>query len=130
MKGLGFIHKSIEWRSNRRHIVCWDAILEAKFPDFDGQMGVKVVSFSGGGALLHSEQLTVGNRHLLISDIKPELKLKISLPERVLKLMTRIAWYNVLNEEGTFQIGVSFTNFEEESNLSVRELIKIMEADK
>ncbi|MBW2557580.1 MAG: PilZ domain-containing protein [Deltaproteobacteria bacterium] len=128
MKNLGFLYKSKERRLNKRHEVSWDAILEARFPDSHGEIEVKVVVFSVGGALLHSELFTVNNRHLFITGTKPELKLKISLPERVLELRVEIAWYNVLNGKSIFETGVSFINFKEEANISTDELLKIIEA--
>ena len=130
MKVLEFIYKGKERRLSKRRVVCWDALLEVRFPDFHDQIQVKVVNFCIGGAFLHSEQLTVDNRHLVVSDIKPELKLKISLPETVLELTTKIVWYKVLSEKSIFEIGVSFTNFKKESNISVAELINIIEATK
>ena len=130
MKVLGFLYKGKERRRNKRRAVCWDALLEVRFPDFHDQLEVKVVNFSAEGALLHSEKITVDNRHLFITETKPELKLKISLPETVLELRTRIAWYNVLNEKSIFEIGVSFVDFKKESNISIDELMKIMAAGK
>jgi len=64
---------------------------------------------------------------LVITEIRPELTLKLSLPEAVLELTTTIEWYEVLNEDGTFEIGVIFTNFKGESNTSVAEVIRLME---
>lgn len=130
IKPLEFLYKGKERRLNKRHAVSWDARLEATFPDSHGQIEVKVLSFSIGGALLHSEQFTVNNQHLFITNIRPDLKLKISLPERVLELRVEIAWYNVLNGKGIFEIGVSFVDFKNEANISVDELMKIIEADK
>jgi hypothetical protein len=130
VKGLGIVYKGKERRLSKRRVVSWDALLEVRFPDFHDQIQVKVVTFSVGGALLHSEQITVENRHLVVSDIKPELKLKISLPETVLELMTKIMWYKVLSEKSIFEIGVSFINFKKESNISIDELRKIIEASK
>jgi hypothetical protein len=111
MKVLEFVYKGKERRLAKRDAVSWDALLEVRFPDFNDHIKVKVVTFSAGGALLHSEKITVENRHLIVSDIKPVLKLKISLPETVLELMTKIVWYKVLSEKSIFEIGVSFTNF-------------------
>ena len=119
--------KGKERRLNKRHVVCWDAILEVNFSDFQAQIQVKVVSFSIGGALLHSEQLSVDNRHLIISDIKPELKLKVFLPETVLESRIEIQWYNILPGKNIFEIGVNFINFMEETHISVDELMKIIE---
>ncbi|MBW2561203.1 MAG: PilZ domain-containing protein [Deltaproteobacteria bacterium] len=130
MKVLGFLYKGRERRLAKRHTVRWDAFLEVRFPDFHDQIPVEVVNFSAGGALLHSEQLTVDNRHLVIAETKPELTLKISLPERVLELTSRIEWYEVLDEKSIFEIGTSFVDFKNEANISVDELIKIMGADK
>lgn len=127
MKDLSFIYKGKERRLGKRYTVCWDAILDVQFPDSHDQIEVQVVNFSAGGALLHSKRLTVDNRHLVITEIRPELTLKLSLPEAVLELTTTIEWYEVLNEDGTFEIGVIFTNFKGESNTSVAEVIRLME---
>ena len=124
------VYKDKERGTSKRSVVCLDALLEVCFSDFHDQIDVKVVNFSVGGALLHSEELTVNNRHLVVSDIKPELKLKISLPETVLELTTKIVWYNVLSGESIFEIGVSFMNFKKEANISFDELMKIMETSK
>ncbi|MBE9547217.1 MAG: PilZ domain-containing protein [Proteobacteria bacterium] len=121
--------KGKERRLNKRHVVCWDALLEVRFPDFQDQIQVKVVNFSIGGALLHSEQLSVDNRHLVVSDIKPELKLKIFLPETILESRAEIEWYNV-REKNAFEIGIKFINFIEETRISVDELMKIIEGSK
>ncbi len=66
MKALNFIYETIERRRCKRVDVFWDALLEAKFSDFCGQIDVKVMSFSSQGALLHSERLTVKNQHLFL----------------------------------------------------------------
>ena len=124
------VYKGKERGMSNRSVVCWDALLEVSFPDFHDQIDVKVVNFSVGGALLHSEELTVNNRHLVVADIKPELKLKISLPDTALELTTKIVWYNVLSKESIFEIGVSFINFKKEANISIDELMKIMKASK
>ena len=121
--------KGKERRLNKRHVICWDALLEVRFPDFQDQIQVKIVNFSIGGALLHSEQLSVDNRHLVVSDIKPELKLKIFLPETVLESRAEIEWYKVC-EKNAFEIGIKFINFIEETRISVDELLKIIEGSK
>jgi len=126
MKGLGFFYKGKERRQGKRHAVQWDALLDVRFPDFHEQIPVKVVNLSAGGALLHSKQLTVDNRHLIITETKPELTLKISPPERTLELTARIEWYEVLDGRSTFEIGVSFVDYKNEANISVDELIKTM----
>ena len=95
IQDLGLVFKGKERRSGKRYDVRWDAILDVRFPDFHGQIDVTVANFSAGGALLHSQQLTVDTHHLVISDTKPELTLRIPLPERTLDLTTTIAWYNV-----------------------------------
>lgn len=128
MKTLGFLYKGRERRQGKRYPVRWDALLEVRFPDFHDQIEVEVVNFSAGGALLHSKQLTVDNRHLIITETKPELTLKISLPERGLELTALIEWYEVLDGRSTFEIGVSFVDFKNEANISVDELIKTMGA--
>jgi len=128
MKVLGFLYKGRERRQGKRHPVQWDALLEVRFPDFHDQIPVEVVNFSAGGALLHSEQLTVDNRHLVITETKPELTLKISLPERILELTTRIAWYEVVDGRSIFEIGTSFVDFKNEANISVDALVKTLGA--
>ncbi|MBN2398596.1 MAG: hypothetical protein JXI32_09465, partial [Deltaproteobacteria bacterium] len=81
MKDLSFVHKGKGRRGGKRYVVRWNAILDVRFPDFHDQIDVTVVNFSAGGALLHSKRLTARNQHLVITDTRPELKLKISLPE-------------------------------------------------
>jgi hypothetical protein len=127
MKGLEFLYKGKEQRLFKRRAVSWDALLEAKFPDCHGQIDVKIVNFSAGGALLQSEHIEVGNRHLVVTETKPDLTLKISLPEMILKVTAKIAWSKVLSDRRLFEIGVHFMDFNKESSLSVDELIKIME---
>ena len=126
IQDLGLIFKGKERRSGKRYDVRWDAVLDVRFPDFHGQLDVTIANFSAGGALLHSQELSVGTHHLVVSDTKPELTLQISLPERSVKLTTTIAWYNVSNKNGIFEIGVNFLHFKEESNMTVDELVKSM----
>ena len=128
MKGLEFLYKGKEQRLFKRRAVSWDALLEAKFPDCHGQIDVKIVNFSAGGALLQSEHIEVGNRHLVVTETKPDLTLKISLPEMMLKVTAKIAWYKVLSDRRLFEIGLHFIDFNKESSVSVDELTKIMEA--
>lgn len=128
MISLKSLYTGKERRLSKRHVVSWDAILEVTFPDSHGQIAVKVVNFSIGGALLHSEQFTVNNKHLFITETKPELTLKISLPKRILQLRVEIAWYNVVAGRSIFEIGARFINFKEESNMSTDELIQLIDA--
>lgn len=130
IQDLGLVFKGKERRGGKRYDVRCDAILDVRFPDFHGQIDVTVANFSAGGALLHSQQLTVDTHHLVVSDTKPELTLRIPLPERTLDLTTTIAWYNVSNKNGIFEIGVNFLHFKEESNMTVDELFKIMRKNK
>lgn len=127
MRALAFAYNDKERGMSKRHVICWGAFLEVIFPDFHDQINVKIINFSAGGALLHSEYITVDGRHLVVSDIKPELKLKISLPDAtVLELTTRIVWYKVLSEKSIFEIGISFMNFKKEANISIDRLMKVM----
>lgn len=126
IQDLGLVFKGKERRSGKRYDVRWNAILDVRFPDFHGRIDVTVVSFSAGGALLHSQQLTVDTHHLVVSDTKPELTLQIPLPGRSLELTTTIAWYNVSNKNGIFEIGVTFSHFKGESDITVDELVKTM----
>ncbi len=128
MKGLEFLYKGKEQRLFKRRAVSWNALLEAKFPDYHGHIDVKIVNLSAGGALLQSEHIEVGNRHLVVTETKPDLTLKISLPEMMLKVTARIAWYKVLSDRRLFEIGLHFIDFNKESSVSVDELTKIMEA--
>jgi hypothetical protein len=128
MKGLEFLYKGKERRLFERHAVSWDALLEAKFPDCHGHIDVKIVNISTGGALLRSEHIRVENRHLVVTETKPDLALKITLPEMLLNITARIAWYKVLNDRHLFEIGLHFIDFNKESNVPVERLVKIMEA--
>ncbi len=128
MKGLEFLYKGKERRLFERHVVSWDALLEAKFPDYHGHIDVKISNISAGGALLQSELIRVGNRHLVVTETKPDLTLKISLPEMMLNITARIAWYKVLNDRHLFEIGLHFIDFNKESNVPVEKLVKIMGA--
>ena len=122
--------KSKKRRLHRRHIVNWEALLEVTSPDFHDQIQVKVVNFSSGGALLHSEQISVGNQHLVISAQKPELKLKILLPEMELESRVKIEWYKPLEEGNHFEIGIGFIDFLEKNSDLVDKLIKFLEKNK
>ncbi len=130
MKDREFLYTGKGRGMSKRYAACWDALLEVILPDFNEQINVKIINISVGGALLHSEQITVDGRHLVVADIKPELKLKISLPESVLELTTKIVWYNVLSEKNLFEIGINFMNFKKEANIPIDGLMKIMKEGK
>jgi len=125
----GMFYKGKERRLHKRHDVYWDALLEVKFPDFQGQIPVKVINFSIKGAVLHSKQFSAGDRHLILSDEKPELKLIISLPEIDLKSRIKIIWYKLLHEESVFQVGTEFIDFMEKNRISVDKLMKIIKGN-
>jgi hypothetical protein len=130
MKGLEFIYKIIERRRRKRVIVYWDAVLEAKFPDFQGQINVKVINFSVEGALLHSERLDIDRRHLVVAETKPELMLKITMPGHTFEFAIGIVWYNILYGKSIFEIGINFIDLKKELNPSFEELISIAKTDR
>jgi hypothetical protein len=122
--------KNKERRLQKRHVVCWDALVEATFPDFQSRIPVKVLNFSIKGALLHSEQISVDNRHLFISAEKPDLILKISLPDMVLESKIDIRWYRLSNEKKLYEIGIGFVNFLERNRGAVDKLMEFLKEDK
>jgi hypothetical protein len=122
--------KNKERRLQKRHVVCWDALVEATFPDFQSRIRVKVLNFSIKGALLHSEQISVDNRHLFISAEKPDLILKISLPDMVLESKIDIRWYRLSNEKKLYEIGIGFVNFLERNRGAVDKLMEFLKEDK
>lgn len=130
LKGEDMFLKSKERRLQKRYVVCWDASVEAIFPDFQGQIRVKVLNFSIKGALLHSEQVSVDNRHLFISAEKPDLNLKIFLPDMVLESKIDIRWYRLSDEKKLYEIGIDFVNFLERNRGVVDKLIKFLKEDK
>jgi len=126
LKGDDMFLKSKERRLQKRYVVCWDASVEAVFPDFQGRIRVKVLNFSAKGALLHSEQVSVDNRHLFISAEKPDLNLKISLPDMVLESRIEIRWYRLSDGKKGYEIGIEFVNFMERNQGAVDKLLKFL----
>lgn len=124
-----FLKKSKERRLRKRYAVNWDASVEAILPDFRGCIQVKVVNFSAKGALLHSDQVSINNQHLFVSAEKPDLNLKIFLPEMVMESVIEIMWYRWSKEKGLYEIGVEFMDFLEKNRDVAGSLLKFIEKD-
>ncbi len=92
----------------KRYMVFWDGLLEARFPDFQEKIEVRVDNFSCSGATLHSDRVFLNGHHLIAADQKPELGLKILSPEGVLESKIEIRWYRWLAEKNIFEIGIRF----------------------
>jgi len=110
-------------RYERRYEVLWDALLDVRFPDFKAQMPVKVTNFSNVGALLQAEQIFLNRRHLIDAHQRPELKLKIFLPEGHLETKINICWYTWSVKNIAFEIGVQFTDMFKEGMTLVDQVI-------
>lgn len=97
-----------DYMRKKHYSVTWAGLLEVNYPDFQDQMPVSVASFSGVGALIESEQIYINRRHLIATDQKPELKLKIFTPEGVFSSAVEILWYRWSTEKIMFEIGIKF----------------------
>jgi len=115
--------KWIERRRHRRYNVSWNAQLGVIFPDFQGEIKIKVANFSNSGALLLSEQIYLENRHLFITDQSPELIIKIDSPRGPLTLKSNIHWYRWSVEKNLFEVGVEFIKMVKEDEATVNQLI-------
>jgi len=73
-------------RHKRRYAVSWDALLDVCFPDFQDCMEVRLTDFSEAGACLLSERVYLNRHHLIASNPRPRLGLKVFSPEGVFLL--------------------------------------------
>lgn len=109
-------------RFKKRYEVSWEALLEIRFSDFQGKMPITVVNFSVVGALLHSKQIFLNERHLIATEHPPALNLKIFLSECVFESQVEIRWYDWSVEMNLFEIGVKFINLSKEKKEDIRKI--------
>ena len=98
-----------------RRAVCWEALLHCTFSNFQDTLKIRVVNISSRGTVLHLERLQIGPYHLAISDQPPQLELEILLPEGPLKANVEIRWYDWLENQRIFAVGVEFIDLSEKS---------------
>ncbi|MDY6844140.1 MAG: PilZ domain-containing protein [Thermodesulfobacteriota bacterium] len=115
--------KRLKRRRHKRFEVCWDALLEVRFPEFQNQMSVIVVNFSIAGALLNSEQIYVDGHHLFVTDKRPEMSLKMFSPEGILNAAIHVQWYRWLEEQNIFEVGIKFVDILKENQELVYKVI-------
>jgi hypothetical protein len=120
---MRMIFKWMERRRHRRYSVSWNARMGVVFPDFQGEITIKVANFSISGALLHSDQIYLERHHLFITDQPPELIIKIDSPRGLLVLRTDIRWYRWSVEKNLFEVGVEFKKMVKEDQETVNQLI-------
>ncbi|MBN1635053.1 MAG: PilZ domain-containing protein [Deltaproteobacteria bacterium] len=114
----------LDRRQNKRYEVSWDAKLLVQFPEFSDQMVVTVDNISIGGALLQSKKITIQDQHLIIGDLKPELLLRIDLPDVAFESSFRIAWYRHVDEKNFFEIGIEFIDLSDANRKELLGAIK------
>lgn len=115
------------FRSNhnrkKQYEVCWEARLDVRFPDFHGQMPVKVTNFSSIGAMLEAEQIFLNKRHLIDAHYRPRLTLKIFLPDGLFESEVNIIWYRWSVEKIAFEIRINFMDILKDKALFADQLI-------
>ena len=119
----GFSFRSNERRQDFRHLITCDALLNVCFRDFQDDLAVKISNISDTGALLYTDQVYVGHRHLISIDYPPMLNLKIKLPEEYFESPVEIRWYKWAVEQNCFEIGVHFILMFEEARIAVNKFI-------
>ncbi|MBW1710082.1 MAG: PilZ domain-containing protein [Deltaproteobacteria bacterium] len=110
-------------RFHKRYEVEWDASLEVEFQDLKGSINGQLKNFSIGGALLHLETMYIEGQHLVVSQFKPQLNLKIFCPEGVLESKIDIRWYDRVDEDNIFKAGVQFINMVKENKEVLEKVI-------
>lgn len=106
-----------------RRAVRWQALFHCTFSNFQAALKTRVVNISLGGAVLHLERLQIGPYHLAISDQPPQLELEILLPEGALKANVEIRWYDWLEDQRIFAVGVEFIDLSEKSQETLLQAI-------
>ncbi|GBC60860.1 hypothetical protein DENIS_1819 [Desulfonema ishimotonii] len=117
IRGLFFL------RQQRVCSVCWDGLLEVRFPDFRTRMPVRGVDLSGSGACFCCEQIFVHQRYLTSVAAPVDLILKIRSPSGGFETPSEITWYRWSVEKRAYEIAVKFVNMLAENRKFLDKLI-------
>jgi hypothetical protein len=111
-------------RREERLTVGWMGALRCTFPDLEETLQAAVVNASRGGALLNIDRLQIGAHHLVISDETPRLELEIAFSGGPFKTEVEIRWYDQIEEDRNFAVGVQFKALSKESLALLKEALK------
>ena len=116
-----------ERRREERHGVGWMGLLKCTFSDLEGTLEAQVVNASAGGARLHVDRLQINAHHLVVSDETPRLALEIAFADGLFESEIQICWYNQLEEDRNFAVGVKFLKLTKESRAVLKGALKNLE---
>jgi len=118
----------LKHRRKKRYMVFLNGLLKVRFPDFQDQLTVTVDNLSDMSATLHADRIFLNGRHLIALHQRPELNLRIPLPDGVFESKIEIRWYRWLTEKNIFEIGTRFTDILKENQLIVDKTIHRLQA--
>ena len=117
-----------ERRNKERVEVAWQAELLWQFPDKKGFLPVRVSNVSMQGALVLSKTMMAGNRHLFVSDEKPDLRLRLVLPgDHELTPRVKIARFQKVEETPLFHLAVNFDGLTPEETGFLRDFFRTIQ---
>ncbi|MDY0042240.1 MAG: PilZ domain-containing protein [Desulforhabdus sp.] len=118
-----------ERRHRKRYTVHWNATICCLFPEAKEELQAEVVEISLQGARILLPRMQVGPYHLIVDNQEEQLKLNIHLPEGSVRSSVMIRWYNLLDEERLFSIGVEFFDLPEASKKMLKERFKSLKKE-
>ena len=113
-----------ERRHRKRYMVNWDATVCCSFPNVEEKLQAEVVEISMEGARILLPQMQVGPYHLLVDNQSDQLELKIPLPEGPVRSQIIVKWYNLLDDDRLFTVGIEFLNMPDDSKSLLKEKFK------
>jgi len=102
-------------RRRKRYDVSWDATLEVGFPDQEVEKAVKVVNISAVGVIFHLDRIYLGNRHLILGDQPPTLRLRMPLTEGAFQCQVQPRWHDSMDDGHGFVMGAEFVGVSSEN---------------
>jgi len=113
-----------ERRFRKRYVVNWGATIACCFRDIEEELQAEVVEVSMQGARILLPRMQVGPHHLLVDNQADQLELNIHLPEGAVRSGMVIKWYNLLDGDRLFTVGVEFFNMPDDSKTLLKEKFK------
>lgn len=115
-------------QQKKQYMVFLNGLLSVRFPDFQDQLTVTVGDFSDEGATLHADRMFLNGRHLIALHQRPELDLRIPLPDGVFESKIEIRWYRWLVEKNIFEVGTRFTEVLKDNQLVFDKTLRRLQA--
>lgn len=102
-----------ERRRNKRYAVDWEAEVHCAPLGQTEYLRTQVIEVSRHGARIRLFRMHLRTYHLMVNNNPDELELVIHLPEGTVRSNIIIRWYNRLEGEQLFTVGVEFCDMRE-----------------